>query len=469
MIYNILVKVTLLLSFVILMLVPSTLGLSFGKSDEMLIIPKSTKPAQIDGMWSTKTEWTDASETKFLEKGLTAYFRAKYDERFVYILIDFVSDQSLERSGDWAVVCFDTKSDDSNTPLADDYCFYRATRAGDFRSGIMQGNGTGWTIIEEAEVIGEFKARMRYSHLNDPYENKNDHVSYEFKIPIASYGLDEQMKIYVYVNDGYHNNFVEWPTNAGGKQFAYSSPTIKDVLAAPNNWDNLRLKSYTSEVGMQDERPKPPIDVTTDKTDYYTGEVVKIEGRVPALTDGHEVNIIVKDANGETFTKLRIKPADNKFAVSFQIPPYDKLFPTGRWTINVGYALWAAKVDINVLAAEKIVMNSVTISKPEVVAHTPLRDLKVGDEIFIVTEVKNNTPVEISLVHLLLIKDDLDFTASFQWVEGILPPNEKRQASVLWIPEQSGEYQAEVFFWSDLNKPTPLSESRKSVQLLVIP
>ena len=240
-IYNILVKVTQLLSFVILMLVPSTLGSSFGKSNEMLVIPEAIKATQIDGMWSTKTEWTDASETKIVENRLTAYLRAKYDERFVYILIDFISDQSLERSGDWAVVCFDTKGDDSNTPLADDYCFYRATRAGEFRSGIMQGNGKGWTIIEEAEVIDEFKARMRYSHLNDPYESKNNHVSYELKIPIGSKALDEKMRFYVYANDGYYNNFVEWPTNAGGKQFAISFPTIKDVLAGPNNWGSVYL------------------------------------------------------------------------------------------------------------------------------------------------------------------------------------------------------------------------------------
>ncbi len=63
------------------MLVSPTLGLSFGKVDE-IIVPKSTIPVQLDGIWSTKTEWTDASETKIVENGSTAYLRAKYDQSF---------------------------------------------------------------------------------------------------------------------------------------------------------------------------------------------------------------------------------------------------------------------------------------------------------------------------------------------------------------------------------------------------
>jgi len=249
------------------MLVPSTLGASFGKSDELLIIPKSTKPVQIDGMWSTKTEWTDASETVIAENSLTAYLRAKYDERFVYILVDFVSDQGLDKSGDLAVTCFDTRSNGDNFPLADDYCFYRVTRTGEDLSGIIQGNGTEWVILQEAEswdpYDNKFDAAVAYSQMNDPYDNTNKHVTYEFRIPIDTYGLSETMKFYVYVNDAYNNEFVEWPKNAGGKQLKL---IVKDVLPSPNKWSSLHLKSYNSTV-MQDERPKSPIDVATDKTD----------------------------------------------------------------------------------------------------------------------------------------------------------------------------------------------------------
>ncbi len=160
-------------------------------------------------------------------------------------MLDFVSDVTLN-TGNWGVVCF-AKSNSSKAPLSDDYCFYRAIKGagikgGSFVSGIMRGNGKGWTVVEEGKVIPEFRAMSTHSQLNDPYDGKEHHVSYEFKIPIAN-GLKEQMKFYVYGNDGYYNNFVEWPTNAGGKRFAIGSPTIKDVLASPNNWGSLHLKN----------------------------------------------------------------------------------------------------------------------------------------------------------------------------------------------------------------------------------
>lgn len=230
----------------------------------------------------------------------------------------------------------------------------------------------------------------------------------------------------------------------------------------------LALQSYGSS-DMQGERPRSPIVVNTDKTDYYTGEIVKIIGSVPALENGHEVNIIVKDANGGTFTKLRVKPdSDRNFTASFQIPSYDKLFPTGKWAIKIGYAIWATKVDINILADEKKSLYPIAISEPMFTAHTPIRDSMVGDEVFIITEVNNNTPNAESFFYLVLIRDGFGLTALLDWTEGSLPPNEARRASILWVPEQSGKYQAEVFFWSDLNKPSPLSESRKSFQITII-
>ena len=231
---------------------------------------------------------------------------------------------------------------------------------------------------------------------------------------------------------------------------------------------NLGLYSYTSAADMQGERPKSPIAVTTDKTDYYTGEVVKIEGHVPALTNGQEVNIIVKDAIGKTFTKLRIKPTpDNKFAASFQIPLYDKLFPTGKWTINISYAIWAAKVDISVLAGEKRAVYSVTISKPELVTPSaPIRDIRVGDKVMIISEVKNNEEGDQRIFYIVQVKDDVGTTVLLDWLTRTLSAKEILRFSVTWMPELEGEYTIETFAWDDIRSPTPLSPSQ-SIGLIV--
>ncbi|MFY3741036.1 MAG: hypothetical protein HMLIMOIP_001483 [Candidatus Nitrosomirales archaeon] len=243
---------------------------------------------------------------------------------------------------------------------------------------------------------------------------------------------------------------------------------IANVICILSLLSNVGLH-YHASAEMQGERPESPIEATTDKSDYFNGETVMIRGTVPTLENGHEVNVIVKDANGGTFTKLRVKPTtESKFEVSFQIPSYDKLFPTGKWTINIGYAIWAAKLEINVLVGEKKFEYPITISDPLFISHTSLMYVTVGDEVFIATEAKNNTPVAKSFVYLVLVRDGFGSTVLLDWVEASLPANETRQVSMLWIPEQEGKYEAEVFFWSDLNKPVPLSASWKGSQVIII-
>jgi hypothetical protein len=251
-------KLTVLLSFAVLLLIPLKAGVSFGINDEMLVVPKSEKPAEINGNWSTKTEWTDASEIKVQNEELTAYIRAKHDGVFVYLLVDFLSDYGLDVSGDFAIICFDTNNNRGNVPQSDDYCFYRITRTGDATDGILQGNGSGWTVLQESDIWDpydeKFDAAVSYSHLNDPYDSINNHVIYEFRIPIDLYSLNETMSFYVYTNDAYTGKFFEWPTNAGGKQYRL---VVKDVLPAPDKWADLQVKinggDTSSEPKVQEE------------------------------------------------------------------------------------------------------------------------------------------------------------------------------------------------------------------------
>ncbi len=209
------------------------------------------------------------------------------------------------------------------------------------------------------------------------------------------------------------------------------------------------------------ERPKSPIHVVTDKTDYYAGEVVKIDGYVPTLTDGREVNIIVKDANGETFTKLRIKPTDSKFAASFQIPLYDKLLPIGKWTIEASYAIWVASVDINVLAGEKRTLHSISILKLGLInLSAPARDIRVGDKVMIISEVKNNLERYQRVFYIVQVKDDLGTNILLDWVVRTLATKETVKLSTTWMPELEGQYTVETFVWDDISNPAPLSPSQ---------
>ena len=224
----------------------------------------------------------------------------------------------------------------------------------------------------------------------------------------------------------------------------------------------LVLYNFVSSAEMQGERPQSPLEAATDKVNYYSGEVVKIDGRVPELTDGREVNIIVKDANGETFTKLKAKPtSDNSFTASFQIPLFNKLFHVGKWTINIGYAIWATRVDINVFGAEKAAIYSVTISKPELVITPPFTmNIRVGEDVMIVSEVKNLAEKDQRVFYIVKIRDELGTTVFLNWSSGALKTNETAKFSVTWMPELEGKYRLDTFVWDDISKPTPLSPSQ---------
>lgn len=222
---------------------------------------------------------------------------------------------------------------------------------------------------------------------------------------------------------------------------------------------NLAIHSYAS-AEMQGERPESPIYVTTDKTDYYTEDTVEIKGSVPTLENGHEVNVIVKDANGETFTKLRVKPTDDsKFEASFQIPSYGKLFPTGKWTISIGYAIWAAKLEINVLAGERTTVYSVTISKPELVTSS-MQETRPGDDVMVVSEIKNNEDREQLVIYIVKIEDTLGTTVFLGSLTMMLSAKETTEFSVTWVPELVGEYALEIFAWNDISSPAPLAPSQ---------
>lgn len=290
-----------------------------------LIIPESRESVEVDGLWTTKTEWTDSSELKISDEELSAYVRAKHNQAYVYLLIDFLSDHGLEASGDFAVVCFDTKNNAGNAPLSDDYCFYRVTRTGDFMDGIIQGNGMDWTVLQEAETWDpydeKFDAAISSSHMNDPYDSVNNHVIYEFRIPIESYGLNEEMEFYVYVNDAYTKEFIEWPIDAGGKDFKL---IVKDVVPAPDKWGDLSLKLDKQETDIstpqvQSEEKEEKTEVRVQAKQIKDLVIVRLRNMDDSTQDIHGFKILLPDSllNASKGPKEWVKEDSNDKEVMF--------------------------------------------------------------------------------------------------------------------------------------------------------
>lgn len=189
-----------------LILLPFTVSVSRSLSANGTInVPYSTNVPTIDGAWTTPTEWQGASEN-MINNGYnwTAYLRIEHNGTYLFILIDFTSDQT-NSSSDNAWIYFDTKDDGGTHPQTDDYEFDT--------TGFRQVNGSAappqyW--VNMTPPAGAVMAKG-FSYLNDPYDNTTDHEIYEFRIPCSFLGGGHVYGFYAAVMDSSTHTILHWP------------------------------------------------------------------------------------------------------------------------------------------------------------------------------------------------------------------------------------------------------------------
>ena len=69
-----------------------------------------------DGRWTFTTEWKASS----LNKIGPNYIRSAHLENYIYILIDMVTDGTINKNKDSAMICFDSENNQSPSPDDDD-------------------------------------------------------------------------------------------------------------------------------------------------------------------------------------------------------------------------------------------------------------------------------------------------------------------------------------------------------------
>ena len=94
-------------------------------------------------------------------------------------------------------------------------------------------------------------------------------------------------------------------------------------------------------------------------------------------------------------------------------------------------------------------LQRVTISDPKVVVFgVPVgNNVNVGQQIQISAGITNNQEKSQKFVYLVQIKDKTNFVVSLGWSIGELNPHQKWNTVVFWVPQNSGEYTAEIFVW----------------------
>ncbi len=85
-------------------------------------------------------------------------------------------------------------------------------------------------------------------------------------------------------------------------------------------------------------------------------------------------------------------------------------------------------------------------------------NVNVDQQIQISADVTNNQDKSQNFVYLVQIKDKNNFVVSFGWFSGELNPHQKWNTSVFWIPDNAGEFTAEIFLWEALIDHRALTE-----------
>jgi len=85
-------------------------------------------------------------------------------------------------------------------------------------------------------------------------------------------------------------------------------------------------------------------------------------------------------------------------------------------------------------------------------------NVNVDHPIQISVDVTNIQEKSQNFVYIVQIKNKIGFVVSLGWISGQITPDQKLSPSLSWIPDESGEYTAEIFIWEGLINHSALVE-----------
>ncbi|MGY5143375.1 MAG: hypothetical protein ACW9XH_02730 [Candidatus Nitrosopumilus sp. bin_32a] len=164
-----------------------------------------------DGKWTNYLEWKPSSYNMIsYDDGSKIYLRTAHYENFIYVFVDPINDQTLDKNSDKATICIDGKNEKNMLPDNNDFCFTVAL--GQNQGKVFQGNSISKQSghFKRISTIDNFIAISNTSDENDRYTTI-PHPSYEFKIPIEIIKRSNNYGFYMSVYDANTNTFYSWP------------------------------------------------------------------------------------------------------------------------------------------------------------------------------------------------------------------------------------------------------------------
>jgi hypothetical protein len=222
-----------LVSFLIAMLAGSPV-LANGQQPILALPAAEDLEIEVDGVWTSASEWSKASETVInYTDGTRLAIRGMHDADFIYVMLEMPDDYVTDGHG---AICFDTEGDGGPYLGEDDYCYVMGT-------SLREYHGDGRNTLMNQAPLDQFVAAQRgLSDSKSPMYDAKSHVTYEFKVPRDNLGSDKtEYGFYVsYDTRGQTNNY----------NFYYSWPDYKSAeylrVASPRSWGVASLSADAS-------------------------------------------------------------------------------------------------------------------------------------------------------------------------------------------------------------------------------
>jgi len=205
-----------------------TAPLAFAESNIPITKSDSMDKVVFDGKWTFPKEWKQSSFNNILVPS-EIVIRTAHQDNYIYVMLDAVTDTTIDNSKDNAMVCFDAKSDQSEKPDSNDFCFK-----------ILLGSNKAFTL--QGSDSGEFKPVGNHEDLiavggtsdeNDRY-SRIPHPTYEFRIPIEFLERTDTYGIYIQVFDYSDSTTYSWPSEIIIENPEIPSPAKWGIIFSPD-------------------------------------------------------------------------------------------------------------------------------------------------------------------------------------------------------------------------------------------
>jgi len=162
-----------------------------------------------DGRWTFAKEWKQSSlETIHTESNAALiHIRTAHLNNFIYVMLNAVSDKTIDFNQDEATVCFDSNYNQNSKTQSNAYCF--VIKLGSDKPVTLQSTDNSKEFIVVENHI-ELIAVADSSDENDRY-SKVPHATYEFRIPIELIDRTDRYGFFVKVFDFSNSMTYTWP------------------------------------------------------------------------------------------------------------------------------------------------------------------------------------------------------------------------------------------------------------------